>query len=92
MKGLKEYKGKMGTQQDTKSMRTRMNHEIGEANELIKQTLDLIQDLEDLKFKNKKDTDNKKKMLRRLNNSFEDYYEEFTKLINPLNTSEKFMR
>jgi len=86
---LEECKIKMGTQGDTKSMRTRMKTEISEANDLIKNIMDQLQEVEDVKFKNRKENDNKNKMLRRLNNTFEEYYDKFTKLIKEIHGNEK---
>lgn len=86
---LNEYKAKMGTADDTKSMRARMNSEITETNDVIKRLLDLFQELEDLKFRKKKDIDNYNKMVRRLNNLFNEHNDKFTKVIKEIHSREK---
>jgi len=86
---LTEYREKMGTVEDTRSMRRRMNNEISEGNDLIKRILDDFRDLEDLKFKRRKDIENFNKMVRRLNNSFDDQYQKFTKVLKEIHSREK---
>jgi len=86
---LTEYKEKMGTVEDTRSMRRRMNNEITEGNDLIKRILEDFRELEDLKFKRRKDIDNFNKMVRRLNHSFDEHYQKFTKVLKEIHSREK---
>jgi len=86
---LTEYREKMGTNEDSKAMRRRMNNEISEGNDLIKRIFEDFQEMEDLKFKRRKDVDNFNKMFRRLNNTFDDYYDRFTKVLKEIHSREK---
>ncbi len=86
---LTEYREKMGTNEDSKAMRRRMNNEVSEGNDLIKRIFEDFQEMEDLKFKRRKDVDNFNKMFRRLNNTFDDYYDRFTKVLKEIHSREK---
>lgn len=86
---LTEYREKMGTSEDSKAMRRRMNNEVSEGNDLIKRIFEDFQDMEDLKFKRRKDVDTFNKMFRRLNNTFDDYYDRFTKVLKDIHSREK---
>jgi len=86
---LTEYKEKMGTSEDSKAMRRRMNNEVSEGNDLIKRIFEDSHEMEDLKFKRRKDVDTFNKMFRRLNNTFDDYYDRFTKVLKEIHSREK---
>jgi len=86
---LTEYKEKMGTSEDSKAMRRRMNNEVSEGNDLIKRIFEDFHEMEDLKFKRRKDVDTFNKMFRRLNNTFDDYYDRFTKVLKEIHSREK---
>jgi t-SNARE complex subunit (syntaxin) len=86
---LTEYREKMGTNEDSKAMRRRTNTELSEGNDLIKRIFEDFQEMEDLKFKRRKDVDNFNKMFRRLNNTFDDYYDRFTKVLKEIHSREK---
>jgi len=86
---LTEYKEKMGTSEDSKAMRRKMNNEVSEGNDLIKRIFEDFHEMEDLKFKRRKDVDTFNKMFRRLNNTFDDYYDRFTKVLKEIHSREK---
>lgn len=86
---LENCRDKMGTTEDTRTLRKKLHSQVIEGNDLIKKILEQFHDLEELEFKKRKDKESCNKLTRRLNNSFEDAHSQFTKVLKDIHSKER---
>jgi len=86
---LKEFENMLGKKDDTRSMRREMKEEIAEVNDIIKKTLDLFRQFDELPLRKKEDQEHRNKVIRRTKEVFDKEYAKFTKTLKEIQTKEK---
>jgi len=86
---LQDFEEKLGSNADTKSFRAKMRDKVDLAQKEIKETLNLLSEIEQLDLKTKTEQENRNKMAKRFRDVFNKEKEKFTQCIKNINVKEK---